>query len=428
MATAPRASGASSRARRLPWMTATAATAASSGVATAATTARPVASDGSASTPKVPTSREPGADKRPPRRSQSSQALESQGRGSATSAPSIVPRAMHALTSAKLMDRSSGAAPAGSSAMRAYLIGKPSCGTPCPKGDIPWPFKGPPTPRPCRRSAGAFFASPTRRTGRRLTALFGKPYRASVRGAWRSVCLAYRPWLAPAHDPDRRRALRRLLVPVVALAAATTLSSQADPGSYRSVAASHNPLAGESFYVQPTGPAAMQALQSSYEGRPDDAAAMRDLAARPWRNGSPTERTSPPALYRRPCRPRRPTRSRCSWPTTFPDAIAAATRPGVPRPRDPIVAGSARLPAGSEPAGHRDPRARRDAQAVSGRLPRPVRAEREALLRFAVRKLGSRPGVRVGHRCRQLRLDLAAVTPDAAPAARWHPVAPTAPP
>src|SRR5919106_3211955 len=119
----PSMSGTSSKARRRLWTTATTAIAASTGVAIIASTARPIANGGSASTPKVPTMSAAGPAAAPaggPGRVRRSRA---NGLGSATSAPSIVASAMYALTPETSIARSSGAPGRHARAIDAQAIG-----------------------------------------------------------------------------------------------------------------------------------------------------------------------------------------------------------------------------------------------------------------------------------------------------------------
>jgi endoglucanase len=74
-----------------------------------------------------------------------------------------------------------------------------------------------------------------------------------------------------------RSALHATAVLFVVLSVAhssTEPARSAEPGT-------RNPLAGQSFYVDPRSPAALQAARWRSEGRPADAAAMKLLAARP---------------------------------------------------------------------------------------------------------------------------------------------------
>jgi endoglucanase len=169
-----------------------------------------------------------------------------------------------------------------------------------------------------------------------------------------------------------------------------------EPGSSASAAVPRNPLAGQSFYVDPGSPAALQAAAWSSEGRARDARAIKRLAERPTATwladaGNVTQRA----------------RSLTSQAARAGDTalLVAYYIPG--RDCGSYSAGgapSAGAYRGWVRALERGIGARRAAvilepdaipQAVAGCVAPAARAERTALLRFAVRTLAARPGVSV---------------------------------
>jgi endoglucanase len=189
----------------------------------------------------------------------------------------------------------------------------------------------------------------------------------------------------------------RARVVLVALAVAIPLgavgfsSDARAPRSEASATRPANPLAGQSFYVDPRSHAARQAAEWSAQGRAQDAAAMEQLAARPTATwladaGDITARVG--SLTRRAARSRTtallvayyiPHRE-CGG-----DSGGGAESAGAYRGWIRALArgiGARRAAVILEP----------DAipQAASGCLPRAAVAERAALLAFAVRTLAAR--------------------------------------
>jgi endoglucanase len=153
-----------------------------------------------------------------------------------------------------------------------------------------------------------------------------------------------------------------------------------------------NPLAGLSFYVDPAGPAAMQAADSMAEGRAQDAAAMQRLAARPtaaWFADRSAVASRVRSLTRRAARADRTAVLVAYYvPGRDCGSYSAGGAPSAASYREWVRALARGI--GNRPAVViLEPDA--IPQAVTGCLSAAARAERYALLRFAVRTLAAHP-------------------------------------
>lgn len=193
----------------------------------------------------------------------------------------------------------------------------------------------------------------------------------------------------------RFRALQAPTALAIALVA-TGCSSDGSSAASRGPEASPNPLAGQSFYVDPRSPAVRQAAQWKSEGRTEDAATMEQLAAVPtaaWFADGKRVTSRARSVTRRAARADKtallvayyiPGRDCGSYSAGGATSAASYRR---------WVRGLARGIGGRRAAVVLEPDA--VAQVVKGCLSGAARAERNALLRFAVRRLAARPRVAV---------------------------------
>ena len=180
----------------------------------------------------------------------------------------------------------------------------------------------------------------------------------------------------------------------IALAAPACSSDAPKPRSPSPEAPARNPLAGQSFYVDPASPAAVQAMDWTSEGRAQDAAAMEELAARPtaaWFTEGSDVASRARSLMLRAARAGKTAVVVAYYiPGRDCGSYSAGGAPSAASYREWVAALARGI--GKHPAAViLEPDA--IAQAVTGCLSAAARAERYALLRFAVRTLAARPRV-----------------------------------
>jgi endoglucanase len=157
-----------------------------------------------------------------------------------------------------------------------------------------------------------------------------------------------------------------------------------------------NPLAGQSFFVDPHSPAAIQAARWRSEGRTQDAAAIERLAATPtaaWFTDATGVSARARSLTQQAARSGKSALLVAYYiPGRDCGSYSAGGAPSAASYRQ-WIAGLARGIGTRRAAVVLEPDA--VAQAVAGCLPAAARAERYDLLRYAVRTLAARPRVAV---------------------------------
>ena len=191
---------------------------------------------------------------------------------------------------------------------------------------------------------------------------------------------------------SRNRALWAVLPVAAALAASACSSDTPAPRSPSPEGPAGNPLAGQFFYVDPASPAAKQAADWRAEGRAQDAAAMRRLAARPtaaWFADGSAVASRVRSVTRRAARAETTALLVAYYvPGRDCGSYSAGGAPSAASYREWVRALAHGI--GNRPAVViLEPDA--IPQAVAGCLSASARAERYALLRFAARTLSARP-------------------------------------
>jgi endoglucanase len=178
----------------------------------------------------------------------------------------------------------------------------------------------------------------------------------------------------------------------IALAAPACSSDIPAPRSPSAEGPAGNPLAGQSFYVDPASPAAIQTADWRVEGRTQHAAALQRLAARPtaaWLADGSAVASRVRSLTRRAARADKTAVLVAYYvPGRDCGSYSAGGAPSAASYREWVRALARGI--GNRPAAViLEPDA--IPQAVTGCLSAAARAERYALLRFAVRTLAAHP-------------------------------------